>query len=187
MFNMHISSPTRDVASMDASGLTTSPLVIQTTQQLGLQVPLGLIINETRTSADQALVFDEINGTVYLESSSSTTNPESILETSLVQNILRDGFSTQRYVNHLFVVTYRSFISKKLICLLVFSSMSTEQSLLADPENILDSSNIYHPLVVNNVKDLNSTQSSSDSNSPLFTFLVSITNTIYLKKYNFEN
>ena len=112
MFNMHISSPTRDVASMDASGLTTSPLVIQTTQQLGLQVPLGLIINETRTSADQALVFDEINGTVYLESSSSTTNPESILETSLVQNILRDGFSTQRYVNHLFVITYRSFIIK---------------------------------------------------------------------------
>ena len=95
---------------MDATGLTTSPLVIRTDQQMGLQVPLGYIVNETRTSPDQDLVFDAANGTVYLETSSSTTTPESILETSLVQNILRDGFSTQRFItNHYNFILYDVF------------------------------------------------------------------------------
>ena len=81
---------------MDAAGLTTSPLIIQTSQELGLQVPLGLIVNEMRTSADQSLVFDVEAGAVYLESfSSTTTSPESILETSTVRTVLRDGFSSQ--------------------------------------------------------------------------------------------
>ena len=74
-------------------------MIIRTTQQLGLQVPLGLIINEMRTSTDQDLVFEAASGTVYLESSGSTTSPESILETSVVQDVLRDGFSNHRLVH----------------------------------------------------------------------------------------
>ena len=89
------SSPSREPTVLDQSGLTTSPLIIRTTQQMGLQVPLGLIVNEMRTSNDQDLVFEAASGTVYLESSSSTTSPESLLETSVVQDILRDGFSNQ--------------------------------------------------------------------------------------------
>ena len=76
--------------------MATSPLVVQTNQQMGLQVPLGLIVNERRTSPDQNLVFDSVAGAVYLESTISTTPPESILETSMVQSILRDGFPSSR-------------------------------------------------------------------------------------------
>ena len=81
-------------------------MIIRTNQQMGLQVPLGLVINEMRTSTDQELVFDAENGTVYLESSDSTNNPESVLETSIVQNILRDGFSTHRWDNLLIIPIY---------------------------------------------------------------------------------
>ena len=58
--------------------------------------------------------------------------------------------------------------------MMFFSNMSPDQSELADPENILEPSNVFHPLVVNNLKDLNSTHSSTDTASPLYTFLVRI-------------
>ena len=92
--NFSSSSPTE--TSGEANELAASPLLIQTTQQVGLGVPVGLIVNELRTSPEQSLVLDAENQSVFLETSDSKiTAPESILETSIVRDILNNGFTTQ--------------------------------------------------------------------------------------------
>lgn len=88
------SSPTE--LSTETGELAVSPLLIQTTQQVGLGVPVGLIVNELRTSPDQSLVLDAENQSVFLETGDSNiTTPESILETSIVRDILNHGFTMQ--------------------------------------------------------------------------------------------
>ena len=82
--------------SAETAEIVASPLLIQTTQQVGLGVPIGLIVTELRTSPEQSLVLDSENQTVFLETNdSSNIAPESILETSIVRDILNNGFTTQ--------------------------------------------------------------------------------------------
>ena len=75
-------------------GLSTGTLPVRTTQEIGLSVPLGLIVNELRTSADQSLVFDSTTGAASLESPiSSESGTDDKLEASVVRETLRRGFS----------------------------------------------------------------------------------------------
>ena len=70
-------------------------LPIYTNQDLGIAVPLGLVVTQMRTSADQVLVFDEDQNMAYLQHRldlASSSTPESYLETSLVQRVMTDGF-----------------------------------------------------------------------------------------------
>ena len=68
-------------------------LPIITTQELGLGVPTGLIINELRTSSDQSLVLDAESGSVMLENPISTSSaPEFDIDPVTVRSILKNGF-----------------------------------------------------------------------------------------------
>ena len=54
----------------DNQELSTSPLIIKTTAEMGFQVPLGLIINEMRTSPEQSLVIEAGADQAFLDTSS---------------------------------------------------------------------------------------------------------------------
>ena len=72
-------------------------LPIQTTQSMGLQVPIGLVMTEMRTSSDQVLVVDGTMNTAFLESRldlTESTIPDSILKTSIVRQTMLQGYST---------------------------------------------------------------------------------------------
>ena len=52
--------------------------------------------------------------------------------------------------------------------------MTPEQTLAADPDNIMDPENVFHPLAVNNMSGSASTDDSKNSTSPGLTFMVNI-------------
>ena len=57
-----------------------APLEIQTTQEIGIPVPIGPIINQVRANPNQAVVVDEPTGLVALVTKKSTLD---VLEHSL--------------------------------------------------------------------------------------------------------
>ena len=84
--------------------MATSPLVIQTTAELGFQCPLGLIVNELRSRPDETLVVDAESDEIYLNSSTDTsyvsmrsdeTDFGLRLDTSIVQELLNTGFTEE--------------------------------------------------------------------------------------------
>ena len=85
-----------DAAERERLGLNSTPLVVQTTQEMGLQVPTGLVLSELRTSTDQALVIDAgadgISLDRYENDDFQSTN---VLETSVVRSVLQDGLTEQ--------------------------------------------------------------------------------------------
>ena len=67
-----------------------SPIEIRTTQSLGLQVPLGLVMTKLRTDATQAIAIDESAGVVVLTNQDAVSGPpasdsseNSILDTTI--------------------------------------------------------------------------------------------------------
>ena len=89
------STPSGDVTIPPSAGLTTGVLPIQTTQEIGLNAPLGLVINEMRTSPNQSLVFDS-TGAAFLESPIEPgPNVEYPLEAAAVREALRLGFTPE--------------------------------------------------------------------------------------------
>ena len=73
-------------------------LPIQTTQESGIPIPLGLVMSQ-RTSKDEILVVDEKNDAIYLQPRLdvvNSTTPESILETSMVREVLMNGHTDTR-------------------------------------------------------------------------------------------
>ena len=82
----------------------TSPLIIKTTNELGLQCPLGLIVNELRTHPDETLVVDAESDDIYLDISTDTsyvsmrsdeTDFGLRLDTSIVRELLNTGFTQE--------------------------------------------------------------------------------------------
>ena len=51
--------------------------------------------------------------------------------------------------------------------------MTPEQTLAADPDNILDPENVFHPLAVNNMTSSAAETETVNSSSPGLTFMVS--------------
>jgi len=85
-----------DAAERERLGLNSSPLVIQTTQELGLQVPTGLVLGELRTSTDQALVIDAGADGISLDRyENENLQATNVLETSVVRSVLQDGLTEQ--------------------------------------------------------------------------------------------
>ena len=64
-----------------------APLEIRTTQNVGLQVPLGHVMTELRSNVNQALVMDEKTGNVVLSAqgavSGATADDSSMLDTTI--------------------------------------------------------------------------------------------------------
>ena len=47
--------------------MVTSPLIIKTTAEMGFQVPVGLVVQELRTSPDQSLVIEHGADEAFLD------------------------------------------------------------------------------------------------------------------------
>ena len=94
------SSPPRP--EQDTHELSTEPLVVKTTAEMGFQVPLGLVVNELRTSPEQSLVIEAGADQAFLDSSSDQsyvsmrsdeTDYGYNLKTDLIQTLLNEGFT----------------------------------------------------------------------------------------------
>ena len=69
---------------------TLAPIEIRTSQALGFQVPLGLVMTQLRTENTQAIVMDEKSGMVVLTNQGAVPGPaapdsdeSSLLETTI--------------------------------------------------------------------------------------------------------
>lgn len=67
-----------------------APIEIRTTQSLGFQVPLGLVMTRLRTDASQAIAMDEKAGVVVLTNQNATpgqaaseSDESSLLDTTI--------------------------------------------------------------------------------------------------------
>ena len=65
-----------------------APLEIQTTQAIGIPIPIGVVMNELRTNPNQAVVVDEQTGMVALVTrSSESENQEQTLQDTTIAGV----------------------------------------------------------------------------------------------------